>query len=135
MYPVEQPGAGRNRLPKLICPARSDPMPAGPRRSIRLAASLAGLGRRLAAVITAWRGRRRARRRLDSWLSMDARALADIGLRRADVQAMVYAGGAGAQLADRGGRWAAIEGETVVPACRRTPQLRLVAGDDLDAAA
>jgi hypothetical protein len=64
---------------------------------------------------------------------MDRRVLADIGMRRADVQAAVYAG---ARLADRGGRrWSATPDDTVLPACRRRPQLRIVSGDSLDAAA
>jgi uncharacterized protein YjiS (DUF1127 family) len=135
MHAVKQPGAGRSRLPKLICPAEPDPTPAAPRRRLRLAGPLAGIARRLDAALAAWRARRRARRRLESWLTMDPRTLADLGLRRADVQAMVYAGGAGAQVAARGGRWAALAGATVAEARHRPAQLRLVAGDDLDAAA
>ena len=131
MHADEPPRAGRNRLPQLIRPAGSGPIPAAPRRRIRLA----GMARWLVALIAAWRARRRARCRLESWLTMDPRTLADIGLRPADVQVMAYAGAADAQIAARGGRWAATAGETVVEARRHTPQLRLAAGDDLDAAA
>jgi uncharacterized protein YjiS (DUF1127 family) len=94
---------------------------------------LAGLFRLMTAAISGWRARRRARRRLDRWLAIDPRVLADIGMRPADVHAAVYAG---ARLADRRGRrWTASAGETVVAARRRLPQLRVVAADDLDAAA
>ena len=137
MRRVEELRAGRSTLPKLICPAGSDLHLVAPRRgtATRLAGLMAGMARRLAAAISAWRERRRARRRLESWLTMDPRTLADIGLRPADVQAMVYAGAADARLADRGGRWISAAGEKVSDARPRGPQLRVVAGDDLDAAA
>jgi uncharacterized protein YjiS (DUF1127 family) len=124
-------------LPKLICPAEPDLPVAAPRRGtmLRLAGSVVGLVRRAAAVVSAWRERRRARRRLESWLTMDPRTLADIGLRPADVQAMVYGAAGGAQLAERGGRWTHDGGEMVIDARARAPRLRVVAGDDLDAAA
>jgi uncharacterized protein YjiS (DUF1127 family) len=133
MQTVEAPAAGQSRLPKLVCTAGPDPTVAAPRRStaLRLASFIA---HRLAAAIRTWRERRRARRRLESWLTMDPRTLADLGLRPADVQAMVYAGGRGAQLAARGGRWHADACDNVIDA-RTRAHLRIVGGDDLDAAA
>ena len=91
MRRVEERTAGRSTLPKLICSAGPELNEAAPRRStgMRLAASMVGVARRFAAAIGAWRERRRARRRLESWLTMDPRTLADIGLRPADVQALV----------------------------------------------
>lgn len=137
MRRVEEPTAGRSTLPRLIRPAGSDLQAVAPRRGTRkrLAGRIAGMAQRLAAAISAWRERRRGRRRLESWLTIDPRTLADIGLRPADVQAMVYAGAGGAQLADRGGRWTPGAGEKVIDARARAPRLRVVAGDDLDAAA
>jgi len=137
MHGIEEPQAGRSTLPKLICSAGSDLHLTAPRRgtALRLASSMLGLARRVAAVVGAWRERRRARRRLESWLTMDPRLLADIGLRSDDVRAMVYGGVAGERLADRGGRWTASAGEKVIDARTRAPQLRVVASDDLDAAA
>lgn len=137
MRRVEEPTAGRSTPPKLICSAGSDLQVVAPRRNTatRLAGRMAGAARRLAAVIGRWRERRRARRRLESWLTMDPRLLADLGLRSDDVQAMIYAGVEGRRLADRGGRWTSSADEKVIDARRRTPQLRVVADDDLDAAA
>ena len=114
MRRVEEPTAGRRTPPKLICSAGSDLQVVAPRRNTatRLAGRMAGAARRLAAVIGRWRERRRARRRLESWLTMDPRL-----------------------LADRGGRWTSSAGEKVIDASGRAPQLRLVADDDLDAAA
>jgi uncharacterized protein YjiS (DUF1127 family) len=129
MNEFQEPRAGRAKLPQLVRPAAPVPVASAPAAASEL---LAGLGRRLAVVIAGWRARRRARRRLESWLTMDRRVLADIGMRPADVQAAVYAG---APLAERGGRWTRAAGDTVVPARRPVPQLRVVASDDLDAAA
>jgi uncharacterized protein YjiS (DUF1127 family) len=136
MRRVEEPRAGRS-TPKLICSAGSDLQIVAPRRGTRtrLAGRIAGMAQRLAAAVGAWRQRRRARQRLESWLTMDARTLADIGLRPADVQAMVYGSAGGAQLAERGGRWSPGAGEKAIDARRHAPQLRVIAGDDLDAAA
>jgi uncharacterized protein YjiS (DUF1127 family) len=137
MRRVEEPTAGRSTLPKLICPAGSDLEKPAVRRgsTMSLPTRMAAIAPRLAAAISAWRECRRARRRLESWLTMDPRTLADIGLRPADVQAMVYAGAGSAQLAERGGRWTSSTGRKVIDAPRRAPQLRVVAGDHLDAAA
>jgi uncharacterized protein YjiS (DUF1127 family) len=137
MRRVQEPKAGRGTLPKLICSAGSDLEVVASRRgtATRLAGRIAGIAQRLAEALSAWRERRRARRRLESWLTIDPRTLADIGLRPADVQAMVYGSAGGVQLADRGGRWTPSAGEKVIDACPRGPQLRVVTDDDLDAAA
>ena len=137
MRRFEEPGAGRSRLPKLICSAGSNLAVAAPRRStaMRLAGGLACFAFWLAAALAAWRERRRARRRLESWLTMDRRILVDIGLRPSDVQAIVYGDAAGAGLAERGGRWNPVRGDKVVDTRLRAPQLRVIASDDLDAAA
>ena len=137
MHRVKELTVGRSTRPKLICPAGSDLNEAAPGRgtAVGLATRLAGAAGRLAAAIGAWRERRRARRRLESWLTMDPRTLADLGLRPTDVQAMVYAGAGDAQLAERGGRWPASAGVKVIDARTRAPQLRVFACDDLDAAA
>jgi hypothetical protein len=64
---------------------------------------------------------------------MDPRVLADIGVTRADVQAVLYAGvpieRLGARSANRSGR------AVLATTCRPAPRLRLVAADDLDEAA
>jgi hypothetical protein len=66
-------------------------------------------------------------------MTMDPRVLADIGVTRADVQAVLYAGvpieRLGARPANRSGR------EVLAKACRPAPRLRLVVADDLDEAA
>jgi uncharacterized protein YjiS (DUF1127 family) len=118
------PRAGRVALPKRIRPAAPTARGAAVRRVART-------GRAFAALIARWRARRQARRHLESWLTMDPRLLADIGLQRTDVHAAVYGG---ARLTDRGGRCVATAAK-VVDVTRRTPLLRLVASDDLDAAA
>jgi uncharacterized protein YjiS (DUF1127 family) len=78
--------------------------------------------------------RRRARRAsLHSWMSMDPRVLADIGVTRADVQAVLYAGVPVERL---GARRATPSGAEMVAKPRRpAPQPRLAVTDDLDAAA
>jgi len=136
MQGFEVTTAAQSTLPKLVCSAGPDLQEAAPRRrtAMRLAGCMARTADRLATALSGWRQRRRARRRLESWLTMDPRTLADIGLRPADVQAMVYLGAGGAQIAGRGGRWSSDAGEKVIDASRRTPQLRVVAGD-LDVAA
>ena len=115
MQAMEQPGAGRSALPQRLCLARSEPAPGGRGRAAAL--RLGGLARRLARALGAWRARRRARRQLESWLTMDPRLLADLGLRPSDVKAMAYGG---ARLAERGGRWAPRAGRDRargLPAC------------------
>jgi len=129
MQAVEQPSAERGRLPQLVRLAASEPAAVAARRGPPAVAD------RVAALIGAWRARHRARRLLESWLTIDPHVLADIGLRPAEVQAVVYGGVAAVHLADRSGRWARAGSETVAEAHRLAPQLRLIAGDDLDAAA
>ena len=114
MQDFYEPRAGRVALPKRI-------RPAAPTVDSAAVGRVARTGRAFAALIASWRARRRARRRLESWLTMDPRVLADIGLQRADVHAAVYGG---ARLADRGGRCVATAA-TAVDVTRRTPQLRL----------
>jgi hypothetical protein len=88
---------------------------------------LRGLARLLA------QRRRRRRPRLQGWMTMDPRLLADIGVTHADVQAALYAGVPIERLAADPARAAGCE---VVPKlCRRAPRLRLVVADDLDRAA
>jgi uncharacterized protein YjiS (DUF1127 family) len=131
MEAIEPPRAGRSTLPQRLCPARSEPAPAGRGRAAVL--RLKGLARRVAGAFGAWRARRRARRQLEIWLTMDPRLLADLGLRPSDVRAMAYGGGA--RLAERGGRWVPRPAGTVLAACRRAAPLRVVADDDLEDAA
>jgi uncharacterized protein YjiS (DUF1127 family) len=126
MQDFYEPRAGQVTPPTLIRPA--DPTTSG---AASLRSAVHALTARLRRSIAGWRARRRARRRLESWLTMDPRLLADIGLQRADVDAAVYAG---ATLADRGGRQASAAADVVVEARPRTP-LRLVARGELDAAA
>lgn len=127
MQKFEQSKAGQVAAPTPLRSAAPTASDAAPIRSAMLA-----VVSWLRQSIDGWRARRSARRRLESWLTMDPRLLADIGLQRTDVHAAIYGG---ARLADRGGRWASFTGAKVLGVRSRTPQLRVVAGDDLDAAA
>jgi uncharacterized protein YjiS (DUF1127 family) len=76
---------------------------------------------------------RRRRPRLDGWMAMDPRLLADIGVSRTDLHAVLYAG---APIERLGARPANPSSGDVVQGPRRpAPRLRLVGADDLDAAA
>ncbi len=67
-------------------------------------------------------------------MAMDPRLLADIGVSRTDLQAVLYAGAPIERLGARRGGPSA--GKEVVSSPRRpAPPLRLVGVDDLDAAA
>ena len=117
------------RLRSADCDAIGTVLP--PSMAARLVAGAANLIRGLARLLA---GRRRRRRpRLQGWMTIDPRVLADIGVTRADVQAVLYAGvpieRLGAGPASRSGR------AVVAKPCRRAPRLRLVAADDLDQAA
>jgi uncharacterized protein YjiS (DUF1127 family) len=135
MFVFEEPKAERRALPGLISAAASaEPGKTGQRSpAILLAARVVDHVRRLAAGFAEWR-RRRARPRLASWMAMDPRVLADIGVARADVQAVVYGGVPFAQLAAR----RSVEesgGEVLVTPRPWRAKLCLVASDDLGAAA
>lgn len=127
MQTFEQPKAGQVTA---STPIRSATPPLGGTTPFHSA--LRAVADWLRRSIDGWRARRNARRQLESWLTMDPRLLADIGVQRADVHAAVYGV---ARLADRGGRWAAPAGAKVLGVRCRTPQLRGVTGNDLDAAA
>jgi hypothetical protein len=76
---------------------------------------------------------RRRRPRLDGWMAMDPRLLADIGVSRTDLHAVLYGG---APIERLGARPAIPSSGEVVQGPRRpAPRLRLVAAEDLDAAA
>lgn len=125
-------GAGRSEAARRLRTADSDPVGAVRHRwTARLVGGAACLIRGLARLLA---GRRRRRRpSLQGWMTMDPRVLADIGVTRADVQAVLYAGvpieRLGARPASRSGR------AVVAQPCRRAPRLRLVVADDLDEAA
>ena len=126
-------GTGRSEAARRLRTADSDPVGAPRRRwtAARLVGGAACLIRGLARLLA---GRRRRRRpRLQGWMTMDPRVLADIGVTRADVQAVLYAGvpieRLGARPANRSGR------AVLATTCRPAPRLRLVAADDLDEAA
>lgn len=106
---------------------------AQPTAANALAARARGLVRRLGGWL-AERRRRRARPRIASWLAIDPRVLADIGVARADVQAAVYGGVPFEQLA-AGRSGEASAGAVLVAPRPWRPKLRLVAADGLDAAA
>ena len=133
MHAVENPKAGQTRLPQLVCLTNAQSAPVASRRNgaRRLAAGLSGLAHAFARLLSGWRERRRARRRLESWLTIDPRLLADIGLRPDEVRAVAQGDIPASHLADRGGRWLPGHGRTTTAAA----PLRLVGGDDLDAAA
>ena len=135
MFVFEEPSAERRTLPGLIGAAASA-TPEGaarPSPAIRLAARAMDQVRGLAARL-ADRRRRRARPRLASWTAMSPRVLADIGMTRADVQAVVYGGVPFEQLAARGPVEAPV-GELVLTPRQWRAKLCLVGADDLDAAA
>jgi hypothetical protein len=66
-------------------------------------------------------------------MAMDPRLLADIGVSRTDLQAVLYAGSPIERLGAR--RVGPSAGEVVSSPRRPAPPLRLVGADDLDAAA
>ena len=122
-------GAGRSTTATVLRPAdRASVETPRPRRI--LTSLVGGAIRRLARSLKGLRPRRRPR--LQGWMSMDPRVLADIGVSRADVQAVLYAGVPIERLGTR--RLPRSTGE-VEPTCRPAPQLRLVVAEDLDAAA
>jgi uncharacterized protein YjiS (DUF1127 family) len=122
--------AGRSATATVLRPADRTFIEPPRRRwtSIRL---VGGAIRWLARLLKGLRPRRRPR--LEGWMSMDPRVMADIGVTRADVQAVLYAGvpierlGAKRRLPHSTG--------AIVQPCRPVPRLRLVVADDLDAAA
>ena len=122
----------RSEAARRLRAADSDPVGAVRQRwtAARLVGGAARLIRGLARLMAE---RRRRRPRLQGWTTMDPRLLADIGVTRADVQAVLYAGvpieRLGARPASGSGRAAAM-----AKPCRR-PCLRLVVADDLDEAA
>ncbi len=135
MFVFEEPSAERRARPGLVGAAVSAEPEAAAQRSpaIRWAASAVDHVRRLAARF-AERRRRRARPRLASWTTMNPRVLADIGVTRADVQAVIYGGVPFEQLAAR----APVEapaGELLLTPRHWVPKLCLVGAGDLDAAA
>jgi uncharacterized protein YjiS (DUF1127 family) len=125
-------GAGRSEAARRLRTADCDPVDAVRHQwtAARLVGGAASLIRGLARLLAGRRRRRRAR--LQGWMTMDPRVLADIGVTRADLQAVLYAGvpieRLGARPASRSGR------AVVAKPCRR-PCLRLVVADDLDEAA
>ena len=105
-----------------------------PRRlgsAARLFGGVAHLIRRFARLLAERRQRRRAA--LHSWTTMDARLLADIGVRRSDVHAVLYAGVPIERLGARPVSGA--DGEVAEQPSRAAPHLRLVVADHLDEAA
>ena len=135
MFMFEEPSAERRALPRGIGVAASARPEGAAQRSpaIRFAARAADHVRRLAARL-AERRRRRARPRLASWMAIDPRVLADIGVRPADLQAVVYGGLPFEQLAARGPDEAPA-GELRMTPRQWRPKLCLVGAADLDAAA
>jgi uncharacterized protein YjiS (DUF1127 family) len=121
-------GAGRTAATLLRPADRPAVDTQHPRRT--LARLVGGALRRLGSMLKGLRRRRRPS--LQSWMSMDPRLLADIGVRRADVQAVLYAG---VPIERLGARRPEPSTGTVARTCPRTPQLQLVAADDLDEAA
>lgn len=125
-------GADRSEAARRLRSADSDPIGAPRHRwtAARLVGGAACLIRGLARLLV---GRRRRRPRLQGWTTMDPRLLADIGVTRADVQAVLYAGvpvdRLGARPARRSGR------EVVATPCRLAPRLRLVPAHELEEAA
>jgi uncharacterized protein YjiS (DUF1127 family) len=117
------------RLRSADCDAIGTVLP--PSMAARLVAGAANLIRGLARLLA---GRRRRRRpRLQGWTTMDPRVLADIGVTRADVQAVLYAGVPIERLGARPASRSVCA--VVAKPCRRAPCLRLAVADDLDRAA
>jgi uncharacterized protein YjiS (DUF1127 family) len=119
-------GAGQRAADELHA-AGSDPVATGRRRWPALR-SVSDLFQRLVRRV----GRRR-RPRLDGWMAMDPRLLADIGVSRTDLHAVLYAGAPIERLGARSARQSS--GEVVFSRRRPAAQLRLLGTDDLDAAA
>lgn len=125
-------GADRSEAARRLRSAGCDPVGAVRQRwtAARLVGGAACLIRGLARLLA---GRRCRRPRLQEWTTMDPRVLADIGVTRADVQSVLYAGvpvdRLGPRPARRSGR------EVVAKPCRPAPRLRLVLADDLEEAA
>ena len=120
-------GAGRSAATPLRA-AESGPVESGRRGWTALRAIL-GPFQRLVRRLPA----RRRRPRLDGWMAMDPRLLADIGVSRTDLQAVLYAGSPIERLGARRGGPSA--GRVVSSPHRPAAPLRLVGTDDLDAAA
>jgi uncharacterized protein YjiS (DUF1127 family) len=123
--------ADRSEAARRLRTADSDPVGAVRHQwAARLVGGAAWLIRGLTRLLA---GRRHRRPRLQGWTTMDPRVLADIGVTRADVQAVLYAGvpvdRLGARPARRSGR------EVVAKPCRPAPRLRLVLADGLEEAA
>jgi uncharacterized protein YjiS (DUF1127 family) len=94
---------------------------------------LDGVARLIRGCVRRLAERRRRRAGLHAWMTMDPRLLADIGVRRSDVHAVVYAGVPIERLRARPARGS--DGEVAGQPCRTAPHLRLVGADHLDEAA
>lgn len=120
-------GAGRSAASRLRA-AGSNLIESG-RRGWTALRRVIGPLRRLVRRLVA----RRRRPRLDGWMTMDPRLLADIGVSRTDLQAVLYAGSPIERL---GARRVGPSAREVVSGPRRpAPCLRLVEPEHLDAAA
>lgn len=120
-------GAGRSAASRLRA-AGSNPLESGRRGWAALRRVLGSLPRLVRRIVA-----RRRRPRLDGWMTMDPRLLADIGVSRTDVQAVLYAGSPIEGLGAR--RVSPSAGEVVSGPRRPAPCLRLVEPEHLDAAA
>ena len=120
-------GAGRSTATALRA-AGSNPLERGRRGWTALRRVIGPLGRLVRRLVA-----RRRRPRLDGWMTMDPRLLADIGVSRTDLQAVLYAGSPIEGLGAR--RVSPSAGEVVSGPRRPAPCLRLVEPEHLDAAA
>ena len=126
-------GVGRSEAVRRLRTADCDPVDAAVRHrwtAARLVGGAASLIRGLARLLAGRRRRRRAR--LQGWMTMDPRVLADIGVTRADLHAVLYAG---VPIERLGARPASGSGRAAMAKPCRRPCLRLVVADDLDEAA
>ena len=119
--------AGRSGVRRLRA-AGSNPLEGG-RRGWTALRRVIGPLRRLVRRFVA----RPRRPRLDGWMTMDPRLLADIGVSRTDIQAALFAGSPIERLGGR--RVSPSAGEVVSGPRRPAPCLRLVEPEHLDAAA
>ena len=126
-------GARRSAAPRRL--GSTGPDPAGAARPWWTPARLLdGVARLIRGCVRLLAERRRRRRAgLHAWTTMDPRLLADIGVRRSDVHAVLYAGVPLERLRARPARGS--DGEVTGQPCRAAPRLRLVVADHLDEAA
>jgi uncharacterized protein YjiS (DUF1127 family) len=125
-------GARGSAAPRRLGSTGPDPVGAA-RQWWTPARLLDGVARLIRGCVRLLAERRRRRAGLHAWMTMDPRLLADIGVRRSDVHAVLYAGVPIERLRARPARGS--DDEVTGQPCRAAPHLRLVVADHLDEAA